>query len=223
MKQSAFEGKNSIVTLESDYPSYVFAQKKYYVWWLKKNSRLKPLFSWSNEEEFFEEARRWVDNERIWNLIKEDIIDFAKWRYGKVPIFEKERPFGLREALKELEEYGYNAEEYSPYKIYESGAILQDGRIVEIDGDDHSILKHLPNRLTYRFVEHRRNLYFRVPTNYTNIQLETAIRISPERFNYVAIDILDRNGELIKSCDKEFILGTKTNLLRMFYTCLGKG
>ena len=215
MKGMVWEGKNSIVTLESDYPREVFGAPKYYCWYLKRFGTPKLLFVFGSLDELVTEAKRWAHNPRVWKLIKEDVYEFMKWRYGREVTIKPSVEATIEEALSELEEMGYRAERYSPYKKYEAGAILPDGRIVEIDGDDHTILDSLPNKITYRFIKD--NLYFRLPLHPTTIQIETAIRISPPRFTFVAIDVVD-GFDLIKSITKEYVTGTKIDLRKLFYS-----
>ena len=111
---------------------------------------------------------------------------------------------------------GYKAKIYSPNMQYKSGAILPDGKIIEIGTDDHSILRGLPNKLTYRFVNNKRDLYFRIPITYTEEQINTAIKISPDYFEYIVVDILDEKENIINSFDKEFKIGRKVNLRKFF-------
>lgn len=203
-----WEGENSIVE------KYLEGLPKY-CWYLKFRGTKRPLFSFSSLDELVTEAKRWAHNPRVWELIKDDVYKFMEYEFGK-KIEIKPKVSTIEKVLLELEEIGYKAEFFSYGKIYEGGAILPDGRIIEIDGDDHTILDALPNTVTYRFIDKRNDLYFRFPVNPTKIQIEVCIMISPQRFKFVAIDIVS-GFDLIKSFTKEFAIGTKTDLRKVLY------
>jgi len=89
LKNVIWSGVNSVVTLESTYLEEVFGAPKYYHWYLKRDDEYKLLFSWKQNtidksreyEEFKSEYERWKENEKVWDLIKDDIKRFIWDKY----------------------------------------------------------------------------------------------------------------------------------------------
>jgi len=157
--------------------------------------------------------------EPVPDRVLKDYPDLVK-KYKKVPppVGKPKKP-ALTDVLKTFEEEtGYKAQRFSPEIAYKSGAILKDRKIVEIGEDDHSILTPLPDKITYRFVGD--DIYLRIPQNATKGQIETAIKVCPDRFKFVGIDILDETGKRVKSLEREFAIGNKSALRKVLTEAL---